>query len=314
MTHDQAKDCSLQDDLTRVQLARLSLEGLSVGDAFGQMFFYPQAPVFLQSRELPGPPWRYTDDTAMATSIYEILVEFGGIDQDALAERFARRFHEEPHRGYGGMARKILGAIGRGAPWPQVSRDAIDGQGSMGNGGAMRVGPVGGYFADDLEAVVDHARRSAEVTHAHPEGMAGAVAIAVAAAQAYRCRGQIDDHARATLLHTAIDKTPSRATKDGLRRAADLNFDTPIIEASTILGNGSQVISQDTVPFCVWCAAKHLDDYEEAMWQTVSALGDRDTTCAIVGSIVALAVGQDGIPEQWRRSREPLEVSWPDAS
>lgn len=79
-------------------------------------------------------------------------------------------------------------------------------------------------------------------------------------------------------------------------------------QSSGILGNGSQVISEDTVPFCVWCAARHLDDYEEAMWQTVSALGDRDTTCAIVGGIVVLAVGIDGIPDEWRRSRESLDV------
>jgi len=43
------------------------------------------------------------------------------------------------------------------------------------------------------------------------------------------------------------------------------------------------------------------------MWQTVSGLGDRDTTCAMVGGIVALSVGQNGLPADWRRRREPLE-------
>ena len=42
------------------------------------------------------------------------------------------------------------------------------------------------------------------------------------------------------------------------------------------------------------------------MWQTVSALGDRDTTCAIVGGIVSLQVGQAEIPAEWRDAREPL--------
>ncbi len=40
------------------------------------------------------------------------------------------------------------------------------GEGSLGNGGAMRVAPVGGYFADDLAAVIAKACASAEVTHA----------------------------------------------------------------------------------------------------------------------------------------------------
>ena len=73
-----------------------------------------------------------------------------------------------------------------------------------------------------------------------------------------------------------------------------------------MLGNGVKVSAQDTVPFCLWCAAKYLDNYEEAMWATVSALGDRDTTCAIVGGIVACYTGVEGIPPDWLAAREPL--------
>jgi ADP-ribosylglycohydrolase len=67
-----------------------------------------------------------------------------------------------------------------------------------------------------------------------------------------------------------------------------------------------KVSAQDTVPFCLWCAAKHLDNYEEALWATVSGLGDRDTTCAIVGGIVACYTGAEGIPSNWLAAREPL--------
>jgi ADP-ribosylglycohydrolase len=42
------------------------------------------------------------------------------------------------------------------------------------------------------------------------------------------------------------------------------------------------------------------------MWATVSDVGDRDTTCAIVGGIVALKVGYAGLPEEWRSARESL--------
>lgn len=54
----------------------------------------------------------------------------------------------------------------------------------------------------------------------------------------------------------------------------------------------------DTVPFALWCAARHIDDYAEAIWTTVSAGGDNDTNCAIVGGIVVLAGG----PNLTRRS------------
>ena len=77
----------------------------------------------------------------------------------------------------------------------------------------------------------------------------------------------------------------------------------------SVLGNGSDLTAQDTVPLAIWCASRYLGSYESALWFTVSALGDRDTTCAMVGSIVALSVGSKGIPETWVRSRESLE-SW----
>ena len=48
------------------------------------------------------------------------------------------------------------------------------------------------------------------------------------------------------------------------------------------------------------------DSYEEALWLTVSGLGDRDTTCAMVGGIVALYTGVKGIPAPWMQAREPL--------
>jgi len=56
----------------------------------------------------------------------------------------------------------------------------------------------------------------------------------------------------------------------------------------------------------LWVAAWHSHDFAEALWQTVSALGDRDTTCAIVGGIIALQVGERAIPDAWRKARERL--------
>ena len=60
------------------------------------------------------------------------------------------------------------------------------------------------------------------------------------------------------------------------------------------------------MPLCTWLVCQHPDDFLEAMWATVSALGDRDTTCAIVGGVLACRVGQGGIPAFMRNAREPL--------
>ncbi len=54
--------------------------------------------------------------------------------------------------------------------------------------------------------------------------------------------------------------------------------------------------------------AKKGQTMEQAL--TVSGFGDRDTTCAIVGGVVSLYTGIDGIPPAWRQAREPLP-DWP---
>jgi ADP-ribosylglycohydrolase len=56
----------------------------------------------------------------------------------------------------------------------------------------------------------------------------------------------------------------------------------------------------------LWCASQRFANFEEALWLTVSGLGDRDTTCAIVGGIVAMFTGVAGIPAEWQANREPL--------
>jgi len=253
----------------------------------------------LEQRALPKPPWGYTDDTEMALGLVQVLEEHGRVDQDQLARVFGTRYRENPYRGYGGTAHEILQAIHEGAPWRRVSSQVFGGTGSMGKGGAMRVAPLGVYFADDLTRVVSEARASAEVTHFHPEGQAGAIAIAVAAAWVWQERER-QSSAR-QLFDAVLEHTPPGATRRGLERARALPLEVSPEVAAKELGSGSRVISEDTVPFSVWCAARHLDSYEEALWTTVSGLGDRDTTCAIVGGIVVLRTGRESIPPRGSR-------------
>ncbi len=295
------------DHVARLDRARLALDGLSVGDALGGQFFIPGVyNACIRDRLTPEGPWRYTDDTEMALAILEILQRHGRVDQDDLARSFARRYRAEMYRGYGPTAHEILAAIGRGVPWEVAASEPFGGKGSMGNGGAMRVAPLGAYFADDLGRVVAEARASAEVTHAHPEGQAGAIAVAVAAAWAWHVgRGREEGSGR-RLLEVALEHTPDGETRRGIVEAVAVPLDAEVSWAIYNLGNGGKVTSPDTVPFTLWCAARHLDDYAAAIWTTISGGGDVDTNCAIVGGIVALSAGRDSIPSVWLRAREPL--------
>ena len=288
-TADLRRTVSCRSDLTL-----RSLEGLSVGDAFGELFFWQSA---ADSTQLPPGPWPWTDDTHMALSIVEVLFEFGCIDQDALARAFAERYRQDPHRGYAAGAAALLMRLDEGEDWRQVAPALFEG-GSFGNGGAMRAAPIGGFFAGEPDAAAQQAMAAAAVTHAHIEGQAGAAAVAAGAAIA----AAPDSPRGADYIDACLPYVPEGLTRDALDRATRL-VATDIDAAVQNLGNGQHVSAQDTVPYCLWCAAHHLDDYETALWTTAAGRGDCDTTCAIVGGIVALA---DRVAPAWLLKREPL--------
>ncbi len=298
------------DHQERLERMRLSLDGLGVGDALGQMLSYRSgdAPRRLAEDELPPSPWRHTDDTEMAISVAAVLKWHGELDQDALAKRFARRFQRDPDRGYGSMTRRQLEEITAGRTWQDTSVNAFGGRGSMGNGGAMRVAPLGAYFANDIGACAAAACASAFVTHMHPEGIAGTIAVAIAAAMAWQLRDTTGEAFAEGLFDDVLGLTPESQVRQGILRARLTPADLLLQDAARALGNGSQATAPDTVPFCLWMAAHHPHNFIEAIGRTISADGDCDTNAAIVGGIVALSVGRNGIPRGWLEAREVISI------
>jgi ADP-ribosylglycohydrolase len=288
--------------------ALVSLDGLSIGDSFGERFFGPSEEVAarIARRELLQMVWPYTDDTEMALSIARVLFDHDCIHQDKLAELFARRM--QPSRGYGLGTYKILSGIQGGRHWRTLSRGGFDGAGSFGNGAAMRVAPLGAFFSErPLEFVAEQARLSSEITHAHHEGIAGGIAVAVAAALATRAHGRTAPLG-ASFIEAVRDATPAGYTRDAIAEVLMVPPDAAPIAAAKSLGNGSGITAPDTVPFCLWICSRFSHNFVESMWSTVTALGDRDTTCAIVGGIVACQTGRAAIPDEWFDFRESFEI------
>jgi ADP-ribosylglycohydrolase len=298
------------DHRQRVERMQLSLDGLGLGDALGEMLCYraETASRWLAENILPAGPWFHTDDTEMAISIACVLKSHGHVHQDALAKRFARRFERDPDRGYGKMTRIQLREINAGAKWRDMAASAFSGQGSMGNGGAMRVAPVGAFFADDLGRCAEEARASALVTHTHPEGVAGAIAVAVAAAVAWQLRDTSQADYAQKFFDEILRFTPESKVRRGILLASTTPAEVPFQDVAKSLGNGSLVTAPDTVPFCVWMAANYPRHFVETIGKTISAGGDCDTNAAIVGGIVALSAGRGSIPGEWLKSRERIQV------
>ncbi|MFE9393747.1 ADP-ribosylglycohydrolase family protein [Streptomyces flavidovirens] len=284
----------------RLERALASLRGLSLGDALGSQFFVPANYPLLKSRELPPAPWQWTDDTEMACSVLAVLAEHGRIDQDALARSFAD--HHDFDRGYGPAVNRMLRLIREGGDWRELAAALFNGQGSWGNGAAMRIAPLGAWYADDPEQATHQAEISAYVTHQHREAVVGAMAVAAAAALAADPAGPPTPTG---LLDGVIALVPRSAVGAGLRRARDMLDYGDAGTVAAVLGCGRRTSAHDTVPFALWSAARSLGDFEQGFWVTAQVGGDVDTTCAIFGGVVA--AGKTGAPPAaWLEQTEEL--------
>lgn len=291
--------------MTPLQRAVESFTGLSLGDALGQCFFGLSEDEALRSiaqRTVPPGPWLYTDDTEMTMSVVEQLAQRADIDQDHLASQIANRYSYD--RAYGPSMHRALARIRQGEHWRAVSKSLFDGEGSLGNGAAMRAAPIGAFYRDDLATVVHKATLAAEVTHTHPEGIAGSIAVAVAAAVANMRRNDPPSHAE--FLDLVAAQVPNSQVRAGIRKAQDMAVVRHVSFPSSVLGNGKLMAAQDTVPFALWCCAQSLTDYAGAIWLGLEGGVDRDTICAIIGGVVCCGVGTEGIPKDWLEQREPL--------
>ncbi|MFG2226440.1 ADP-ribosylglycohydrolase family protein [Streptomyces sp. NPDC048644] len=290
-------------DADRFERALASLRGLTVGDALGSQFFVPAHYPALKRRTLPPAPWRWTDDTEMTCSVLAVLTTHGRIDQDALAGSFAD--HHDADRGYGPAVNRMLDLIREGGDWRELASGLFNGQGSWGNGAAMRIAPVGAWYADDPEQATHQAEISAYTTHQHREAVVGAMAVAAAAALVANPAGAPGPE---QLIDDVMALIPRSAVQAGLRRARDMLDYANSGTVAAVLGCGRRTTAHDTVPFALWAAARHLGNYEQAFWTTAEAGGDVDTTCAIVGGIIASGRGGHP-PQEWLDGTEPLP-SW----
>ncbi|MFD3746255.1 ADP-ribosylglycohydrolase family protein [Nocardia sp. NPDC058633] len=268
-----------------------SLRGLAVGDAFGACFDDAINHGVLRSRTLLPGPWLWTDDTQMACSLFAVLSAHGRIDQEVLAGSFAE--HYDIYRRYGPGTTRILRLMRqKGYHWSELAQQAREGRGSWGNGASMRVAPLGAWFADDLDRVVEEAAASAVVTHAHPDAVTGAVAVAVAAA-VFSTQPHLR---RSQFLGAVAARTPAGPVRDKIRDAQEIRDS---VTAAVELGVGHDTSALDTVPFCLWVAAHLGHDFADSCWTAASAGGDSDTTCAIIGGIIGASHVLDGVPPEW---------------
>jgi ADP-ribosylglycohydrolase len=270
--------------------------GAFVGDAMG--------------REVEGWPWElirarygilegvgegiYTDDTEMMIGIMESLKEDPGFDSARTAQRFLENFH--PFRGYGGRIYGIMARLRKGTPWDQVGTD------SWGNGGAMRIAPVGFFFYDQRNKLQEAALKCTQITHRHPQGVAGALAQALAVGKAIQqgVTGKvIDQIAFLEEIVQGVEKIDGAVAAE-LRRIVDMSHQGDLEAKIERIAAAfpRDVSAKGAVPAAI-AAFVINDNFFDTVLTAVNCGGDTDTIGAMAGAVAGAYYGYSAIPSSW---------------
>ena len=224
--------------------------GAIIGDVVGSKFEFKNTN--RSDFELFHDASTFTDDTVLLCATADSILN--GTDY---GDNYQLYYFKYPNRGYGGSFVRVASA-GKLRPYN-----------SYGNGSAMRISPVGWAF-DTLEETLEEAKKSAEVTHNHPEGIKGAQAVALAI---YKARHGADK-------------------MEIIKSVSDLGYDLGMTIKD--IPRQHKVTCQDTIPICM-ALFSQTEDFENAIRKTIQAGGDVDTNACIVGSMAEAFYGQSKI-------------------
>ena len=227
--------------------------GAIAGDIIGSV--YERRGITIKKFTLFTELSHFTDDTVLT-----VATGFSLLHGTGYAETYRQFGRAYPDRGYGGSFRKWIFHLERG-PYN-----------SFGNGSAMRVSPVGLAFSS-VDEVLAEAKRSAEVTHNHPEGIKGAQAVALA-------------------VFLARTRTAKADIKREIMERFGYNLNRKLDDIREAYG--FDVTCQGSVPEAI-IAFLESDCTEDAIRNAISLGGDADTQACIAGGIAEAFYG--GVPE-----------------
>lgn len=250
--------------------------GAIIGDIVGSVYEFSN--IKTKEFELFKPDCRFTDDTVMTCAVADAIMN-GGSEKDFILsmKKYGRMY---PHAGYGGRFRVWL----RSMDTEQYN--------SFGNGSAMRVSPCAWVMDCGFSARTgmwpnrDLARLSASVTHNHPEGIKGALAVcdAIFMARFYFGGWNIE-------YSNPIDSDPDeckRRIKEHIEN--EYGYDLSMSLDEIRKNYEFDETCQGSVPQAI-IAFLESTDFEDAIRNAISIGGDSDTIAAITGSIAEAAYG-----------------------
>ena len=229
--------------------------GTIIGDIVGSVYEFKNirckdfSPLF-------HPNAKFTDDTVCTIAVADALTS--GTGPVSTLQMWCRRYQNN-----GGWGQRFALWIVNENPKPY---------GSWGNGGAMRIAPVG-LLAETEEQTLEWSDVFTRITHDHPDAMNAARAVAL------------------SIYWARTGKTPNEiATELGERFAYNL---APSPDDIRPYYRRTEKAA-DSVPQAIICALKSTS-FEDAIRNAISIGGDSDTIAAIAGGI---AEALHGIPDE----------------
>lgn len=284
------------------------LIGSGLGDAIGELAFRYGSREHLVQQVKNRESITYTDDTAMALGIAEIitLTKDNWTTQE-LGEQFHLNYVKEPYRGYGMGPPHIFSVVGEtNKSYNEVAQDLFGGEGSYGNGAAMRIAPLGVFYYD-TDNIYKTARKAAIATHTHPLGIDGAAILAkLLSIMVPKNDSKYDVEAhRIELITQLIEFAETSKYKKKLKIVKNLlENEANFSQAEKKLG--SDVLAFNSVPFSIFAFLRIPNSYEECLLNSILISSDRDTVGAMVGGLLGAYLGITKIPNNWIEKLESI--------
>jgi len=271
--------------------------GSALGDAIGELAFRYRTKNELRAQIQQLNELCYTDDTAMSIGLAESLLAKGDLDQQDLGDTFRRNFSREPWRGYASGPPTIFSMVERyGVAYQEAAKSLFRGEGSLGNGAAMRIAPVGLFFCHSPD-LYEKACLSASVTHAHPVGMDGAAIQAKAISLAVKLDPK-EMFSSDAFVDPLIEFAKTNEIKEKMELVRELLSEStdPSVAAEQL---GRTVAVHESMPFALFSFLRHPASFEDCLLCAILNGGDRDTLGAMACAISGAYVGIDSIPQDW---------------
>ncbi len=236
----------------------------------------------------------YTDDTQMTLALATSLVECDRVDAAHVSGKYAEFY--ETWRGYGGTAHRVLRLLRDGGDYRGTGRLQFP-EGSFGNGGAMRIAPVGLAYRNAPPEILQEAVEDALLcTHVHPEALDGALVQAKAVAIA--ATASPDSFDPNAMLQTLLPVCRTEIMAARLKvLAAGLQYGDEDVYVIGRVGNG--ILASQAVPAALWAVLRYWKTPEKCVVRAVDFGGDTDTIGAMAGALVGALHGAAWIPARW---------------